>query len=224
MAFIQLNTDEFECFKKLKLPEGTTLLLSDAKLDSDGLPKYLAKYIVDANNKIQLDIDLVEKDRPFSKKEEIRFLSSFDKVKLIDFFLIDPVGKDARSPYREYKACSNLAWKLFKHLSHHGQNLDLNMGCFNLRIQKEANLSLVQEEINLLIDRVKVGFPTLDELSLGINEETCSEFGVYELVLNLKNLTGKVTRTTYGRTSDQTEVLPLLDLLGYIQKNHYCSY
>jgi hypothetical protein len=224
MAYIQCDSDEFKQFKKLKLPVGTALFVSDTKLDERGHQKYLAKYVVDADNKIQLDIDLVEKDRPFlSKEEKEKFLERFDKSSLIDYFLVDVMENEARRPYREYKACSDLEWELFKNIGHHGFNPDLNMGFWNLRIQKEADLLSVKEELGLLLDRVKENFPAVDELPIGISEETCSQYGVYELVLNLKDLTGKVTKTTYGRTSDQTEALPLIDLLKYIQKNHYSS-
>lgn len=228
MAHLLINTKEEKLFKKLapQFPDETTIVVSSM----EGEPLRRLKV---SEKKCVLDVDFIEKNRPFTKKEKEAYMSGLTKTSIVDFFLTK--GDDV--PYREWGACSDKEWELMKYLRHEGYyyvdpttgevqsdaNEDsIRVGGFKFWVTQDAKPRSVLGQLKLVLKRVRKHFPQVKKYRIGIMESTLSEFGIYEATIDLEKELGKVTKTTYGRSEDLSDWMSYDDLVTYIKTN--CSY
>jgi hypothetical protein len=230
MAHLLINTKEEKLFKKLspKLPEGTTIVVSSM----EGKPLRRLKV---SEKKCVLDVDFVENERPFTKKEKETYMSGLTKTSIVDFFLT----KDDDVPYREWSACYDKEWELMSHLRHGGyyyfdpttgeaqsrydyDENSIRVGGFKFWVPPNAKSKSVLSQLNFVLKRVCKHFPQVKKYPIGIMESTLSEFGCYDAIIDLEKKLGKVIKTIYGRSEDLSGWMSYKDLVTYIKTN--CPY
>ncbi len=194
---ILCNEKELNLLSKTKLPWNTTIVV-EAK---DGTP--LQRWRMDKKTAgLELEVDFVENARPFQEKEKVEFKNRFKtQESIIDYFI--RLDERPDTPQREYRVVCDLEYELLKFIRHSGTYVpgEKPIGLFNLHIKNtETNLKGALAELDLLLARYKKHFPKLTKIDIRISEHTCSEFGVYTLVVDTTKEKATIKKTTYGRT------------------------
>lgn len=211
---IQALKSEFDLIKTFKLPTGTTICLTD----EEGQPLQTWKL---SDNQFKLEVDFIENARPFKNGEREKFLAKFDRQSIIDYFINHPKN-DRKTRQAEYSALCNHEYELLKYFHHAGSyNPDNMVGNYNLSINKNSILKKVKKEFNLVLSRYKEVAPQLKEIILYISENTCSQYGYYNLIVTTKQY--KITKTTYGSSKEIFKSDSLDDILNFIQKNLWAN-
>lgn len=97
---------------------------------------------------------------------------------------------------------------------------ETRIGCFKFWIRKDAKVRSALSEMNLVLKRLKKHFPQVKEYTFGIMEESLSQFGIYQAVVDLEQEKAKLTKTTYGRTEDISDWVSYQEIIELIKRNH----
>ncbi len=210
MSHTIIETEEFQKIKSAltKLSNGSSI----CETSKNGKP--LRTWQV-KNSKLVVWKDHIEHDRSFKKEEEAAFLAKLNKEYIAKFFVN---YEDSDVPYREYSACCDAEYGLFKNAMHAGTYRDglKRYNVFKVLINKDQDPEDAATEVEYILALQKKRFPKQKVFWWDIFEHTLSYRASFGLEIDVDGPCSLVK--SY---SEPIKFNSLVEALEYIRQNHW---